>query len=406
MLYVARGGALSLLGQGAGVIVSLVLAVIINHFVTKEAYGEYKFVLSLVGILAMFSLNGIPSAVFQAAAQGYDGALIRGFWANIKWSALVFLGALGLGSYYLYMGNVPLAMEILIGGSLSPFLASGNLYGPFLGGKKDFYRQTLYGILCNITPMIVFIGVILLTSNPVVLVATYFITNLAAALFFYFRTAEIYHASMHRHDADLLSYSKHLSIMGIVSGIAGSLDQILLFHYLGAAQLAVYNFATAIPDQMKGPNKNISSMMQAQFAIRSNKEISSSATNKFLWLLAFCSVITASYIILAPFIFRLLFPNYIEGVWYSQLFSLFILTIPFDVYSTFLVARKLTKELYTLYSLYSIVQIASVLIGVLFWGILGVVLSRVVTKFLIGIVGYVLYKKAISSGASDVAIVG
>src|ERR1700683_4653793 len=75
MVYLARGGFLSLFGQGMGLVASLGLAIAVSHFVSKESYGIYKYAISVVTILSLFSLNNIGSAVFQSAAQGFDGAL-------------------------------------------------------------------------------------------------------------------------------------------------------------------------------------------------------------------------------------------------------------------------------------------------------------------------------------------
>ena len=396
MVYLARGGTLSFIGQGASIVASLVLAVAISHFLSKEAYGEYKYVLSIVGMLSVFSLNGISSAVFQSAAAGFDGALIRGFWANIRWSALIFAGTLTLASYYFIMGNPSLATEILIGGSLSPFLASTNLFASFLGGKKDFYRQTVYGIIDNVIPILIFIGVVIVTGNPIILVATYFLTNLLAGLYFYRRTIDVYHASLHLHDEEMLTYSKHLSLMGIIGGISSSLDQILLFHYVGAAQLATYNFATAIPDLMKGHAKNIDAMLQARFVNRGAREIQEGMSNKIGWFAFINIIITLTYITAAQYIFNALFPAYQDAVFYSQIYALWMLSIAFDPYSTYLVAKKLTNELYANYLFYSVVQIASMLVGVLFWGLIGLVIARVATRFLVAILNYILYRRAIA----------
>ncbi|HEY5382969.1 MAG TPA: hypothetical protein VIJ88_00190, partial [Candidatus Paceibacterota bacterium] len=153
MVYLFRGGSLSLLGQGASVLASLALAVAISHFVSKESYGTYKYVLSIVTMLSVFSLNSLGSAVFQSAAQGFDGALKKAFWLNIRWSAAIFVGTFALAAYYFASGNGTIAIAVLIGGSLSPFVASVSLFGSFLGGKKDFSRLLTYGVLDNVIPI-------------------------------------------------------------------------------------------------------------------------------------------------------------------------------------------------------------------------------------------------------------
>ena len=395
MLYVARGSVFSLLGQGAVLIATLTLAVVVSHFLSKESYGIYKYILSVVSLLSLFSLNGIWRAVFQSAAQGYDGVLRKAFWENIRWSIGVFVGTLGIAGYYFWMGDSTFALGILIGGGFSPFLASASLFGSFLGGKKDFYRLMVYSILDNVVPIGIFIGAVLLTQNPAILIAVYCSTNTLAALYFYRRTLKVYQSTLHKDDAGLLVYSKHLSLMGIINGIASQIDQVLIFQFVGPAELAIYNFAIAIPEQIKNPIKNLRNMLLAQFINRSAYEIRAGMTNKVLWLLAGSATATALYIAVAPLLFSYLFPNYLEAVWYSQIYALWMLTIALDPVSTYLVARKLTKELYINSVFSAVFQIVSVVVGVIFWGLLGVVGARVVTRVCISTVDYLLYRRAI-----------
>lgn len=396
MLYLARGGFSSAVTQVVGIIVSLLLAVAISHFVPKESYGVYKYILSVVGILSLFSLNSIGSAVFQSAAQGFDGVLARAFWDNIRWSAAVFVGAFLFAAYYFIMGNNTLAAGILIGGSLSPLLASASLFSSFLGGKKDFRRQAFYGIIDVAVPVLILIGVVMLTSNPVILAAMYFITNTVAALYFYRRTLDAYRSHVHAQDESMLHYSKHLSLMGIINGIANYVDQILIFHFLGGAQLAVYNFAIALPDQLKSPAKNIGAILQPRFVAHSGREIQKNMGRKLLLMFAGSVSVTILYVVTAPEIYHYLFPKYTDAAKYSQLYALWMLTITLDPVSTYLVARKLTSELYINTAVYSVFQLVGVTVGVLLWGIAGVIVARIFTRIAVSATNYILYRRAIA----------
>jgi O-antigen/teichoic acid export membrane protein len=395
MRYLMNGGLLSLLGQTVSILCTLAFSVVVSHYVPKENYGVYKYITSIVALFSLFSLNSIGSAVFQSAAQGYDGALVKGFKENLRWSIGVFIATMAVGGYYLFAGNSTLGIGILIGGFLSPVLTSASLFSTFLGGKKDFLRQTIYGIWDNVIPIGIFILVILYTQNPLILVLTYLASNTVAALFFYQRTVQVYQANLQLQDSDMLTYSKHLSIMGIMGGLANGLDQILLFHFVGAAKLAVYNFAIALPDQFKGPIKGLASMMQARFVERTDREIKFGMPNKMLWCLAGSIIITIVYIVLAPYIFHTLFPEYIDAVFYSQLYVLWILSLVFEPSTAYLAARKHTRELYVTYISYAIIQIITLLVGVMLWGLVGVILARVVTRLVVNVIGYILYGLAV-----------
>src|SRR5450631_2149615 len=85
MLYLATGGFWSTTAQIITSAGTFVFAIIVAHFLSKEVYGEYKYVLSVVALLSIFSLT-LGTAVFQSTARGFVGALREGFWQNIRWS--------------------------------------------------------------------------------------------------------------------------------------------------------------------------------------------------------------------------------------------------------------------------------------------------------------------------------
>ena len=395
MVYLASGGFLSLVSQVTALCGALALAVMVSHYVPKTSYGEYKYVLSIIALLSSFSLNGIGAAVLQSAAQGFDNALHKGFWANLRWSFVVFTGALVMALYYFSAGNITLAAGILIGGSLSPFLASASLFSPFLAGKKDFVHQTLFSIGDNLIPIGLMIGTVMLTGNPLILIVVYFIANTLAALFFYRRTKIMYAQSVQKHDKTMLRYSKHLSTMGILGGIAENIDQILLFHFVGGAQLAIYNFAIAIPNQMRTPIKNIDAMLQARFVNRTAEEIKDSMWNKIFWYFISVIALAAAYFFIAPYIFKFLFPQYLDAVRYSQIYVLWIIALAFDPVNSYISSRKNVEALYASTITYSLSKIALLFVGALFWGLMGVIVARIATHFIAVVLNYVLYRRVL-----------
>ncbi len=301
MVYLASGGAWSIIGQFVAAVVALSVSVAFARYVPKDVYGNYKFILSIVGILSIFSLSNLGTAVAQSAARGFDGALTEGFKINLRWSVLVFVGAVAFAAYYGFFGNYTLALGILLGGCATPFLSGANLAGSFLNGKQDFSRATIYfGIIGVIVPALALVLTIFLTQNVLVLVAVFFLSNLCVDYYFYQRTIALFHVENAKFDSGMLSYGKHLSVMGVIGGIAGGIDQLLLFHYAGAVNLAVYAFSIGILDQAKGPGKAIDKMMQARFTTRHSGHIEENINNKMFWMLVAGIIGIIAFFFLAP----------------------------------------------------------------------------------------------------------
>lgn len=396
MVYLARGGFWSIAGQTVTSLLVFGFAILVAHYLPKDVYGQYKYIIAVVAILSSFSLTGIGTAVFQSVARGFDGALFEGFWLNIRWSALIFLGAFALAIYYFFQGNSTLAFGVLIGGSLSPFLASANLASTFLSAKKDFARSSIYyDIIENLLAVGALAVTILLTHNPLIIAAVYFVGNTLATFWLYRRVVRIYKPDPTKTDPGMLTYGKHLSLMGILNGIAGNIDQVLLFHFVGPVELAIYNFATAIPDQTKGPLKTLNTMLQANFANRPTDEIHSGMRNKMLMLFVTSFAFVVLYIVFAPFIYHTLFPNYMDAVFYSQIYAFSIFSVVVNPATSYLLAKKKIQEQYINTFITVSFQIILLAGGVILFGLLGLIYARVIIRVAGAFLTYILYRRAV-----------
>lgn len=394
MLYLAKGSFWGSISQISTALMALGLAMAFARLVPKEVYGQYKYILSIISLLSTLSLTGLNMAVLQSVSSGYEGTIKYAFWQNIRWSALFFLAAGIISIYYFLHNQFTLGISMLIAGCLWPFFTSTNLYSSLLIAKKDFKRVTIYfDLIGNIVPYLAIFGTMFVTQNPVWFVAVYIISNTVIGLILYARITTIYKPNT-KVDPGVLGYSKHLSAIGILNTIADNMDQILVFHYVGAAQLAVYNFATAIPDQIKGPVKNLLNLLLPKFTERTDKEIHATMNNKFLLLFLACLIIVVGYIITAPFIYKIFFPQYLDSVIYSQIFSLSILSFAGTPSYIYLSARKKVRELYIANTIGSILQIIVVFVGIYMWGLIGLVVARVLMRIISSIIGIVLYRQS------------
>ena len=127
-------------------------------------------------------------------------------------------------------------------------------------------------------------------------------------------------------DTNVITYGKYLSVMNIIT-IAGNIDKILVFQLLGPAPLAIYNFAIGIPEQIRAVLKGVSRVALLKFSERPFVEIKQSLLHKMIIFGGGAIMISIVYIALAPFIYKLIFPQYTESIIYSQIIALSIFTV-------------------------------------------------------------------------------
>ena len=130
MVYIAKGGAWLTAARIVASISSFLMVIAFANLLTKEAYGLYQYVLSIVGILSISTLGGINTALTQAMARGYEGSIIPALKTRIHW------GVIG------GIGSIPGAV---LGGLILGLLESFGTQLPFIGSEwKDVFA---FGIL-------------------------------------------------------------------------------------------------------------------------------------------------------------------------------------------------------------------------------------------------------------------
>ena len=165
----------------------------------------------------------------------------------------------------------------------------------------------------------------------------------------------------------------------------------LIFQTLGAKELAVYVFATAIPDQYKGITKTIDSLLLPRFAKQKPSLIKESIWKKSIIYFVFLTFFAAIYYFAAPYIFTLLYPAYAESVFLSQIYVLGIVFVFGSIPFSAMKAEMNNKILYTYKFVFAVFQILSLIILMNFYGLLGAVVARILHRAFVCVYGYYLY---------------
>ncbi|MCK5591475.1 MAG: oligosaccharide flippase family protein [Candidatus Pacebacteria bacterium] len=392
--YLAKGGFWLVVGQ----IVSLFSLLFLSMFFAKklplETYGTYKYTLSLIGIFSSVSLTGIITAVIQSTARGFEGFFLKSSKIYLKWSLPFFVLTVGGAIYYYIQGNMIIAGSLTVGAILNPILQSFNFYSSFLSGRKDFKTNAFLSILKNVFITVILITVLFTTKNIFILIVAYFLSHTTFNACAYIYTITKYKPNKNL-DGGELTYTKHLSLMNILGTISMYIDSVLIFHFLGATQLAIYSFAVLIPEQIKGLLKVLTNLALPKYSKNSLTAIKKTILYKMFIFGFFIIFIIFVYNLAAPTIYHLLFPEYKSSILYSQIFAFSLIGIINILPMSALQGHGLIKELYKINMFFSLSKIVLLIILTPLYGIWGVILSISIVRLLVPIVSYMLlYKKS------------
>jgi O-antigen/teichoic acid export membrane protein len=298
-----------------------------------------------------------------------------------------------VAAWYFMHGNHPLAAAFVW---IAIFLPLGNAYNTWMaytGGKKMFRIGSYYGFFNNIAGYVPVILAIYFARN--------FIWIVFANYFFVFLSSFVIYRHILRHippnealDNETIPYGTHLSLMNILGTAAGQLDSLLVFHFIGAAELAVYSFATVIPERLAGMLKFIPGIALMKIAERSEEQVRRDIGKKLWVLVGIASAAAACYAILAPWFFHLFFPAYSASIAMTQLYALSFFSLAPTYVQTALTAQRKTKQLYMLNSTAPFVKAALMIVLMFYYGIWGLIWAQIINNFaVLGFQLIVLWRK-------------
>jgi len=389
MVYMAESGFWINLGSILVSLFSLALYIIFARTLSPETYGTYQYLLSAGALIGAFSLTGMNNAVTRAVAQGREGTLRSAVRAQLQWGVLPASISLMVALYYLSAHNGLLAAGFALTAIFMPVNNALNTYSSYLIGKKDFKRLFLYNLSINI---FFYGGLILLAlagPGALALIAVNLVTQLVGLYLAYRTTVKKFHLP-DTDDIETLQYGKHLSFMGVIGSVAQYADNILAFHFLGPVSLAVYSFATAVPDRAVGLLKFIPTALFPKLAEHDLAGARAAVSFKrIIWMLVLALIIAGVYALFAPAFFTLLFPRYTAAIAFSQVYGLSTFVLLGAVFSSALTAQKQIKQLYVLNTAAPILQLTLQVLGIILWGLWGLVFGRLIS---------ILFSVALSAG--------
>lgn len=379
--YLLRGSFWLGLGQAVSMLTSLATLIAFANLLPAQDYGSYKFILSGISLITALSLSGIVTTIVQSTARGYKHALIQGFRIHLKWAVVPVMIALMIGIYYLAKDNVIFAAGFIIAGLITPFSRSFELFDSYYVGESDFKTRTLYSIIQQMTQAAAVIIALFLTQNIEIIILVYLGSLATTSCIFYLMTKkkiEIANPEKEKVDFSLKKNGIALTGIDLLTRTAEELDKIVVFQILGPVQLATYLFALAPVAKIKGMEVVIKNLSLPKLSVRSISELQQSLPRKIIVAGAGALILAMGYIIVAPFLFTWLFPQYISAVPYTQALSaLIVFSYPSSIIYYTLLAHVQKKALLITKIIPPLIKIGLIAVLIPLLGIWGAVFATI-----------------------------
>ncbi len=402
MRYALRGGFYLTLSQVTSAIAALGLTVAFANLLPIETYGTYRYILAVYGVLAMTALPGIDIAVVQSVSRGHDSAFKEGIRTKLRWSVLGTIVSFIYAAYNYTQGSFTLGHIFILVGVALPLMESFSLYASFLNAKKMFRTWTTVDMAIQAASIASLVGVMLFSKNILALLTAYFIPNIVLRMLVtnYVRRKYVREAV---DDPELQRYGRSMTILQVISRFMSSADQIVLYHFLGPAQVAIYTLALAVPSRIQSLFRGTGTLALPKYAARTRADIVASLPRKMLLFAVGITVICVIYVLLAPYLFGLVFPKYLPALPYSQVAIFFTVSAIMYPFSSYLLAHKKVKENYIISIVSFVTKVGCLVVLVPLYGIWGAIIGLLTTSAVTIIVSlwFILYQQGTEVSSNE-----
>jgi O-antigen/teichoic acid export membrane protein len=390
MVYAVKGSFWIIFGKIGIFAISFAKMIAFGRYAGQEVYGTYTFILSMAVMFEIFSLPGVNTSLVKAIAQKKEGTLSLAIKEKLKFSLFASLLSLITAGWYFYSQNNVLAIAFLGVAILIPFQSVFSIFFYFWTGRKNFQKANKYALASAFLVALIVIPVITITNNPALIIIVLF----ASQSFFngIFLVKTLRQKKNKEIMPESISFGKNLTTINGIVSFTNQIDKIILWKFFGAIPLAIYSFAE-FPIMKIQEMIPITYLALPKIGEKKTKEIKQGILKKFKKLFFLFIPLTALLIIIAPYFYKLILPQYIESVPYFQVFALLLIFSPFLLLNASLVSEMKKKELYVIQTITPFSRIILFLILIPFFQVWGVIYSILISKAINGIIVLHFFKK-------------
>jgi O-antigen/teichoic acid export membrane protein len=386
MLYAARSGFWVNANFLTVSFFALLLSIGFANFLTKETYGTYQYLFSIYAICTALTLTGMNSSITQAVARGYAKTLPAALRPQLLWNAVpAALTLLGAG-YYAYVGNTTIAIGLTLMAAALPLYNAFNSYTAYLVGTQDFRRTFFYACSVNIPYYLCMFAGIYFLHDALWLVAINLTVNTAITIANYYRIVRTI-PSDSTTDSEAISYGKKVTFANSFAAVANQIDNLLVFHFLGAGELAAYALIRLLPERLGGAFKAVLTPAFPRIANQTPEVVRSTILHRSGLLLIASLGITVLYAGISYVAFPIIYPQYAAYAHLSAVYALTLTSIIGTFATTALTAQKRTVALYSLNTFVPAAQLVLQALGLLMYGLWGLVYAKILGTLIMNIAG-------------------
>ena len=361
--------------------------------ISKEEFGDYSFIITILGLLSIFSLPGMGNAIIQSVARGHSGTYRKSIKINMLGGLCVSIICICLAFFY-YGTKPDLSICFLIIAAFAPIFQGLSQWRAYEKGKENFSIISRIGIVVAFIQSLSTIVIIIMIPGSIIWPLVTFLVpqslcNLGMTLYTLRdvkRNTEI--------ELESFKYGIETTIYSIFNILGNHIDKILLFTLLSPAALAIFVAAEKIPELIKTSIQDVSKVLVPRFA---KHEKYTKRIDRLLMLFsigaaAFC-ILFALFIL--PHLIHLIFGNaYDESIIYAQGLMISVAIGNNATMRAAFIKSKLDTKSFKIYTVsLSVIRVVASGIAIPLLGLWGAIVSTIIYRLCMVTIIHIIMKK-------------
>lgn len=382
-----------LVGQGMMSVAAFITTVVFANYVSKQAIGDYRLIVSLYAVLAFFTLPGMGAALMHSVVNNKDGSLAEAVQMRQRYGLFAVVAGIILAFYFGVLKQNPVfGVSVLVAAICVPIIESYSLYIVYLQGKQEYKYSSINTGLVKVISSVAVIGTIFIYPTAVYLIAVFYVSQALVTYYQYRMFLKKFPQKNKSTDEGMLPYAKHASFAGAISLFLSQADKFILYHFFGPISLAQYWIASTIPQEAGRVIWTISQVVYPKFIKGDHAEMKKWLPSKILIVTIGLIAISCLYALIAYPFFSIFFPQYINQVGMSTVLMFANVVVPYTFVWIFYSAKRNIKVAYISNIVDPILQIILFLSLIPFFGVWGLVYALLLKSVIMNIIAWFIFK--------------
>jgi O-antigen/teichoic acid export membrane protein len=222
-------------------ITGLILSILFARLASKETFGAYQFILSLLSLISVISLPGLAQACIKSVADGNSRGLAQSVYFSFK---LSWLGSIFLVLYSLkifHSGNYNLGQLVLMSAAGFPFLYGANSWYAFYYGNKKFHSVETKTTFSSLFIFAILSIGLFLKFSVMWLLFSYILGTSAFSWIYFFQAKKKY--GIKGSGVIPTKYAISITIQKFIVGLSENLPIFIIGIWFGFKETASYQLA-------------------------------------------------------------------------------------------------------------------------------------------------------------------